>query len=306
MKNLVARAYHADSDLQTMTDLLQRLRSSGQVVYPIAADLFEELAEPEVQASARLWEDKLGNLVGFVYINRYQNLVDVFTAGEFTPTLESRLLQWAVTAMQLRNRARGEAQTLDAGALASDRSRQAFLERHGFQRLEESSVLMARSLIQSIPKPQLPPGFTIRPLAGEAELPAYVALHRAAFGSGHMTMEYRQTILRSPDYLRELDLVAIAPNGELAAFCMGQVFPDDAPRAGGQREGWTDPVGTHPTYRRRGLAKALILTCMQLLQDRGIDRALLGTMSTNHAMQRLAQSIGFQTASNTLWYSRSV
>ena len=104
----------------------------------------------------------------------------------------------------------------------------------------------------------------------------------------------------------ELDLVAVAPNGDLAAFCVCQIFPDDTPRAGGKKEGWTDPLGTHPAYQRRGLAKALILTGMQLLKDRGIDTALLGTSSTNIAMQRTAESLGFRHVSNTLWYSKIV
>ena len=289
-----------------MTALTQALRAAGQMVYPIAADLYEELADLEVQAAVRLWEDDRRQLVGFAYVSQYQNLVDVFEAGEFTPAIETEMVDWAVTAMQRRNQESGKTETLDASALESDLPRLAFLERHGFQRQAESSILMACPLDQPIPEPQLPPGFTIRPLRGETEIEAYVALHRAAFGTGNMTVEYRRTIMSAPDFIPELDLVAVAPNGELAAFCVCQIFPDDAPRAGGHKEGWTDPMGTHPTYQRLGLAKALILTGMRLLKERGMDMAILGTSSQNLAMQRTAEAVGFRKATNTLWYCKAV
>ena len=121
-----------------------------------------------------------------------------------------------------------------------------------------------------------------------------------------MTVDYRRSIMNAPDYLPDLDLVAVAPDGRLAAFCVCQVFPDDSPRAGGTREGWTDPIGTAPDFQRMGLAKALMLTGMRLLKERGIDTVLMGTSSTNTAMQHTARSLGFQTVSNTLWYSKQV
>lgn len=306
MTTLNARSYAGSADLQAMIDLTQTLRSRGQKVYPIATDLYEELAEPEVQASVRLWENDKQQLVGFVYVSQYQNLVDVFTASEFTPAIETEIITWAVSAMQRRNQETGETQTLDASTLESDGERLAMLERHGFERQPESSILLACPLVQPIPDPVLPAGFTIRPMRGEAELSAYVALHRAAFGTEMMTVDYRRTIMSAPDFIPELDLVAVAPNGDLAAFCVCQIFPDDSPRAGGQKEGWTDPIGTHPDYQRQGLAKALILAGMRLLHARGIDTVILGTSSTNSAMLQTARAVGFHDVSNTLWYSKPV
>lgn len=306
MSALTSRGYSGPADLQAMVALTQTLRSAGQKVGPIAADLFEELADASVQASARLWEEAQGRLVGFVYVSQWQNLVDAFDARVFTPAVEAEMMAWAVEAVQRRNQEKGETQTLDASALESDLERLAMLERHGFERQAESSILMGRSLEQPIPDPVLPPGFTIRPMGGEDELEPFVALHRAAFGTENMTVEYRRTIMSAPDYIPELDLVAVSPDGDLAAYCVCQIFPDDAPHCGGQKEGWVDPVATHPTYQRLGLAKALMLHGMRLLKGRGMDTAILGTSSTNVAMQRTAESIGFKTASNTLWFCKQV
>jgi hypothetical protein len=48
-------------------------------------------------------------------------------------------------------------------------------------------------LTEPIPEPTLPPAYTIRPVAGEAEVAALVALHRAAFGTMHLTAAERLT-----------------------------------------------------------------------------------------------------------------
>jgi ribosomal protein S18 acetylase RimI-like enzyme len=288
-----------------MISLTQTRRAAGQMVYPIAADLYEELSAQEVQSTARLWHAN-GTLVGFAYVNQYQNLVDIFDERVFTPAIEAEMMDWAVVAARQRNKAHGEILTLDASTLDSDQSRLALLERHNFEHAEEDSLLFARSLEGTLPEPRLPAGFSIRPMGGEAEVNAYVALHRAAFGTENMTVEYRRVIMSTPSYLPELDLVAVAPNGDLAAFCVCQIFPDDTPRAGGRQEGWTDPIGTHPNYQRLGLAKALIVAGMYRLKGRGIDTALLGTSSKNIAMQHVAESLGFRVASRTLFYSKAV
>lgn len=306
MNLLTSRLYTGAADLQAMIDLTQALRARGQKVAPIAADLYEELADADAQASARLWENEQGALIGFVYVSPWQNLVDVIDEQVMTPALEMEMVAWAVSAMQARNQAKGTSDTLDASALDDDLPRLAFLERYGFQRQSESSILFGCRLDQPIPEPQLPPGFVIRPMGGEAEVEAHVAMHRAAFGTDNMTVAYRRTMMSAPDYLPELDLVAVAPNGDLAAYCMCQIFPDDSPRASGQKEGWTDPVATHPDYQRLGLAKALMLAGMYLLKARGIDTAILGTSSENIAMQRTAEAIGFRRVSTTLFYCRVV
>jgi ribosomal protein S18 acetylase RimI-like enzyme len=306
MTSLHSRAFSKPEDLQAMTALLRRLRDAGQVVYPIATDLHEELDDPAARASVRLWEDEQGEMLGFCYVSTWQNLVDAFQEAAFSHQVEREMMDCALNTVRERNRTSGKNDKLDASVLESDTFKRVLLERNGFTLQEESSLLLARRLDNFLPQPNLPPGFTIRPMAGDTELEAYVALHRAAFGTENMTLEYRRSIMHAPDYLPELDLVAVAPDGRLAAFCVCQIFPDDSPRAGGTREGWTDPLGTHPDFQRKGLAQALMLAGMHLLKARDVDTVLLGTSSTNIPMQRTAAALGFQKVSNTLWYSRQV
>ena len=77
-------------------------------------------------------------------------------------------------------------------------------------------------------------------------------------------------------------------------------------RRSGRNEGSTDPVATHPHFQRLGLARALLLTGLHKLKQRGMQTAVLGTSSENTAMQRAAQSVGFEVTATTLWFAKPV
>ena len=65
-------------------------------------------------------------------------------------------------------------------------------------------------------------------------------------------------------------------------------------------------MATHPEYQGRGLAKALLLTGLRLLRERGLETALMGTSSENEKMQRAAEAVGFRVESTRVWFVRSV
>ena len=158
---------------------------------------------------------------------------------------------------------------------------------------------MMRPLSEPIPSPVLPPGFIIRPIKGKEEADAVAAMHRAAFGTDYMTTENRLAIMSTSEYDPSLDLLAIAPGGEIAAYCSCSVKE-------GEKRGLTDPIATHPKYQHMGLARALILTGMELLKERGMESAHLGTSGENIAMQKAAAAVGFRVEHQTLWYSKEV
>jgi len=167
------------------------------------------------------------------------------------------------------------------------------------------SLHLARPLCEPIPPPTLPAGFEIRTLKGRNEVEGWVQLHRAAFGTDHMTIEERLAMMSGADYDPDLDLVMTGPDGRLAAYCMCQIFREENGRTG-RNEGYTDPVATHPEFQRRGLAKALLLTGLRLLQERGVETAIMGTNSENEKMQRAAKAVGFRVESATVWFAKPV
>lgn len=76
-------------------------------------------------------------------------------------------------------------------------------------------------------------------------------------------------IQEAPLYRRDLDVVAIAPDGAIAAFCT--LWYDDATRSV-----YVEPLATVPEHRRKGLAHAVLTEGLQRAQRLGADLALVG------------------------------
>ncbi len=306
MAILSARAYTNQQDQDLMLKLIATVRPAERIGdYPSPDGLRELLALAEVRQNTRLWFDTDGQLKVFALVDHYCNLLFELDPALATPNLEQEIVDWGVACIRQIPAEADEPLSLDAGCREEDTWQLAFLERHGFRRQETCSIEMGRSLAEPIPAAQLPPGFSIRPVSGEDEVQALVELHRAAFGTTYMTVEERLAMMRGPDYERELDLVVVAPDGRLAAYCVCTISAEENQRSG-RKDGYTDPVATHPDFQKLGLGKALLCAGMSLLKARGAETAVLGTSSENIAMQKTALAVGFQVTSTKIWFSKPV
>jgi ribosomal protein S18 acetylase RimI-like enzyme len=295
MNNDTTRLYAAETDLIRLIEFLPLVRPADRVSdYPGATDLREMLSQPELQARTRLWFDQHDQLIAFALVDAYNNLLFDYAARANSPELEKAIMQWGMACGEL---------PFDAVCREDDVARVAWLTWHDFQPQDLRTLRFVRSLREPIPDPQLPLGFVIRSVAGESEIEALVALHRAAFGTDHMTLEERRAMMSVPDYDPALDLVAVAPDNCLAGFCVCSI-PVEENAATGRSEGYTDPIGVHPDFQKQGLARALLLTGLHLLRERSVATAVLGTSSENVAMQATARSAGFRVECSKVWFSK--
>ena len=283
-----------DVDLQQIRSLVQRLPDGTSVV-----DFEEKMLTPVVLRFTCLWLDG-DQAIAFALVDESNNLMFDVDPAFASQALGQEIVAWGLACMRERNAETGETCTLDASCEARDYGRMAFLQSFDFRLEDIRSLQYARSLGSPIPASPLPAGFSLRAVWGEQEVEKLVALHRAAFGTDYMTMDGRLAIMHAPDYVPELDWVAIAPSGDLAAFCICG-FDDDS-----HQTGYTDPIGTHPGYQRLGLGKALVTAGLLELKRRGAITARLGTSSKNQAMRHLAESLGFRIVSERVWFSRAV
>jgi len=287
--------------LRDETDL-QRLRAFlKQLPHKHSVDSFEEQIQlPAVRAITRLWHCD-NALIAFAFVDAYNNLLFEIAPKHRSDQLEREIVDWCATCVRQHNARTGNELTLDASSSAEDVERLRFLEKFGFVREPVRSLEYSRPLNVPIEEFPFPPGFSVRCATGESEVEALVTLHRAAFGTDNMTVEERLAIMRAPQYVPELDLVAIAPNGELSAFCICGFEDDDQ-----QMVGYTDPIGAHPRYQKIGLGKAIVSAGLQALKERGATVAELGTSSENLPMQKLAERLGFVCIAESLWFSKKV
>ncbi len=298
---LTMRPYEGLSDLQAMTRLLIAVRPPERISdWPGVVELQEVMQRPAVSANTRLWHEG-ERLVAWAFVDEWTN---VHFLG--APPLEAwagELFGWAMELARERRRSDPEV-TLNANASDSDGERLDLLRRYGFDEQDEQTVYYARPLAGPVEAPVLPAGFVIRPL-GPDEVDAAAALHRAAFGTDYMTTENRRALMWGEAYDPEGDLVAVAPDGRLAAYTMASMSPTEN-AISGRMDGFTDPVATHPDFRRLGLAKALLLTGCSHLKARGATRARLGTNSGNVGMRAAAESAGYRVESKLLWFSKAI
>jgi ribosomal protein S18 acetylase RimI-like enzyme len=283
-----------ETDLQRLRAFLKQLPHESNM-----GDFEEQIQLPTVRVTTRLWE-RADELIACAYVDGGNNLSFDIADGYRSEQLEQEIVDWGLACVKQRNTDRCEDLTLDASCSADDLEQLRFLEKFGFVRETIRSLKYSRSLAEPINEFPFPPGFSLRSVTGENEVDALVALHRAAFGTDNMTVEERLAIMRAPNYAPDLDLVAVAPSGELCAFCICGFEEGD------EQIGFTDPIGTHPNYQRLGLGKAIVSAGLRALKDHGATSAETGTSSENLPMQKLAERLGFVCVAESLWFSKKV
>lgn len=93
---------------------------------------------------------------------------------------------------------------------------------------------------------------------------------------------------------------------EIAGAVLNAIYAEEND-ALGVRRGWLDSVFTRRAWRRRGLAKTLIVRSLHLLRARGMEVAVLGVNVDNPSgALGLYESVGFVEVERTTAWQRSV
>ncbi|MFN2290511.1 MAG: GNAT family N-acetyltransferase, partial [Anaerolineae bacterium] len=188
-----------------------------------------------------------------------------------TPALEQEML--AVAAEHLAADRDGQ-RVLTVWSDDRDSVRLALLQARGYTRGQWVEHQWRRDLDAPIPEVSLPAGYLVRALGDATELPArswasWRGFHPAEPDGDYEGWQWYLNIQRCPLYRRDLDLVAVAPNGEIASFCT--VWYDDVTRSA-----YLEPVATVPEHQRLGLARATIREGLRRVKRLGATRAFVG------------------------------
>jgi mycothiol synthase len=222
-----------------------------------------------------LWETAQGQIAAVLNPEGKQEAFLQIHPELRTAALEQEMLAVAEQELIFPD-AQGE-RKLYLWAAQDDGLRQEVLKTRGYTRLNAQEHQRRRLLSNPIPDMQIPQGYRLRPLGDVEELPARSWLSWRAFHPDEPDEDYEgwewyRNVQRAPLYRRDLDLVAVAPDGELAAFCT--IWFDDVTRTGS-----FEPVGTAPEHQRHGLGKALMLEGLRRLKWLGATLATVGSYS---------------------------
>lgn len=305
MKMLVTRAYSGELDLQPIADLLNACEAVDRLdTFYSAADLKLEVTAPRVDQmrDIRLWEAGNGKLIGFshLWIPESANPLDGYVWFRVHPEMrgqgiESDVLAWAEKRMREIGRERGVTVQLRASSRDSLYDQIALFKQSGLE-VDRQFFTLGRSLEDIIDVPVFSDGFSVQ--ANTAQPDDWVNLFNESFidhwNYHPLTVESHSHWLSDPKYRSDLDLVAIAPDGRLAAFCCCGI-DEEFNQHQGRQEGWVNLLGTRRGFRRLGLGRAMLLSGLHQLRKAGMTTVKIGVDAQNpNCARQLYESIGFQ------------
>jgi mycothiol synthase len=156
---------------------------------------------------------------------------------------------------------------------------------------------MERSLLDSLPEiPPMPEGLEVRPASADQARQIWQADYdafRDHWGGWDASDASFRRWIESPGFQPELMVVAWDED-EIAGAVLNAVYAEENAELGISRA-WLDSVFTRRAWRRRGLARALIVRSLHLLRDRGYATAALGVDADNPSGAfGLYESAGFR------------
>jgi ribosomal protein S18 acetylase RimI-like enzyme len=296
---ITARPYNAATDLASLVSLAQmNNRFAPASVYLHTGDVLWRLFQNTVfdpQRHVRLWQQD-ETVIAWAWFEEPDGFVwCIHPEFQSARIVEAEIITWA--SEQIDPSAPGSDGHLWTRVCATDTATLDALARFGF--LEDARH--ARKMEYTLSGPPVtaacPPGVTVRAVGGPDEWLERVELHRIVWHPSRVTLDAYKRLRTVPGYRPDLDLVAVAPDGQLAAYCLCWLDPVT-------NVGLFEPVGTHPAYRGQGLGKAVVTEGLRRLQAHGATAAWVTGVESNVAAVNLYSRVGFSTATYEHFYKK--
>jgi ribosomal protein S18 acetylase RimI-like enzyme len=305
--NISSRPFSGSRDLELLKQFVMMIWADesyrsyfhmGDIIWSIYQNT---LFDP--YRNIRLWQNTQGELLGFALFDvgraTFSSWTQIHPGQRENAELYDAMLEW------LDERAiegRKDNPTIDLlynAIFDDDILLQAALLRHNYQPGDISLLYMYRELDGIVPNPALPSGWQVRHIADENEFAERVAIHCDVWHPSRVTLEAYRRLRTIPGYTPELDIVAVAPDGTFASYCICWFDPLN-------RCGEFEPVGTHAAFRGQGIGKAVMLEGLRRLQSLGATSAIVNTNNGNDPARRLYESVGFRLIAEDRYYSKRI
>jgi ribosomal protein S18 acetylase RimI-like enzyme len=167
---------------------------------------------------------------------------------------------------------------------------------------------MVRPDLEDIPEAPMPEGLEVRPVEldhVEAICDASKEAFRDHWGYSEDIEPTVQEWLDDP--LTDLSLWRVAWDGDQVAGMVLSYIDSNENAEYNRMRGWTENICVRRPWRRKGLARALIVRALEAVKERGMSEAALGvdTDNTSGAL-RLYESVGFRPVKRFSAYQKSL
>lgn len=281
---LRVRAFDHDRDLAAVLQLVGESRArgdTGAIFHPGGLQWWlRRVGRPGFEVAVLVEDDASVGLA-------LRDETDVIVQTDAAHAEDRReLLAW----VESRVRRAAEAEIFLSVADGDDGLQRTVLSR-GYAPSERYGYELVYDLAPDPSAPELPPGFDMISLT-PALADRYVALHRAAWSrpNAPSTYDRRQhhIVTAMPDFRYDLVPIVAAPDGALAAYCMSWWDPRSASVE-------IEPLGTHPDFRRKGLARAIVREVLRRAWALRAAYVLVWGVSTNPEAKALYVSAGLRS-----------
>jgi mycothiol synthase len=291
---LTVRNYQGEPDYERVRRFLQEVylhNDRHMYSWPVARlDYWRwhgimNLSEGSLEEHVFIWETADGKIAAILNSEGLRQSFLQIHPDYKSVALEEQMV--ALAEKHLRGPSRRGGDVLWIWCDGGDTPRQTLLSKCGFSHINEADEhIWLRNLDEPIFMLPVKVGYEIRALGGESELPSRSWASWRAFHSNEPDEKYDDdwtwylNIQKAPLYRPELDLVAIAPGGEVAAFTT--IWYDEVTHSG-----YFEPVGTMPEHQRQGLARWLMCEGMRRLKSLGATQATVmgGSIPANTLYQ---------------------
>lgn len=193
---------------------------------------------------------------------------------------------------------------LDAEIVDTQIGAEALLQSEGYQP-ETYAAIMVRPDLEDIPQAPMPEGLEVRPVLPEHYRPIWEAEHEAFrdhWGYSEDANSYEQ-FLDQEHFDPSMWQVAWA--GDQVAGMVRNFINHRQNAEFNRLRGWTEYISVRRPWRRRGLAKSLLVQSLCVVKERGMTEAALGvhTENPNGAFQ-LYESVGFRAVKKFTIYRK--
>jgi len=294
------RPYNNEEDFLLMQNLIrENYIYSDKQLYPAPSDLdywryiYDD--SPEGVHNAKLWCDDNGQVLAFAWMN--EEAVDFVCHYQYKE-LQNDVIEWSE---KERMKSADENMINCLYIFDCDKEGELIAKSKGYRKSDIFNYYGKRSLLEELPEAQLPHGYIIRSIETEDEIRQRAGMNGLA-GNEITHEKYKYFMEHALNYRKDLDLIAVSPNGDLAGFCT--VWFDNVCNIG-----IFEPYGVHPDHLRKGLGKNLLLEGMKRLLSLGctavyVTHAGLDSDERDPALA-LNEAVGFSlVAKNYMWVKK--
>ena len=305
--NLKPRSFRGEEDHFNIQEFLRGRQlweklpdywNTGKSTLAIYVTLFE--GSP---SDHRLWEDEAGKIGAYTWLSPEDRSWRILIHPEDRDTdLITQILHHAEEQLNSQLGTMESPEPLKTAAYEKDVWLTSLLETNGYVKADYLEPYLRLSLNGNIPKPTPKEGFLIREFKGESEIEQRAGAQRDSFGGGFdpnpWIIKHIGRFMRFYSGRDILDLVAISSSGTIASYAVCLTDPIT-------KLGEFDPVGTRPSFQKRGLSRAILLSGLKYMKEKGMRNAVVRTDCDNYPAIKLYQSVGFTVVDRLYRYIKN-